>query len=151
MEITFDNLTRFSKECFYDNRYPQARPMKIMLEEIGKIIDISGIKVVYPKNLFVDDKHVEIYLFNDKRQIMKVTYESGEVYTYLYFSKDIANIRSKINCDNNSRSLVVKFSNGEVIALNSIDDTNTYYTNRFDELIISIWKLFLTSKTPVKE
>lgn len=151
MEITFEYLIRYSNECFYDSRNPQARPMRFMLEEIGKIIDISGIKVIYPKNLFVDDKQVEIYLFNDERQIMKVTYEGGEVYTSLYFSKDIVNISSKINCDNNSRSLLVKFSNGEVIELNSVDDTNTYHTYRFDELIIGIWKLFLTSKTPVEE
>lgn len=151
MEITFEYLTRYSSECFYDNRYPQARPMKFMLEEIGKVIDISGIKVIYPKNLFVDDKQIEIYLFDDKRQIMKVTYEGGVVYTCLYFSKDIVNISSKINCDNNSRSLAVKFSNGEVIEVNSVNDTNAYHIYRFDELIIGIWKLFLTSKTPVEE
>lgn len=151
MEITFKYLTRYSNECFYENRNPQARPMKYMLEEIGKVIDTSGIKVIYPKNLFVDDKQVEIYLFDDKRQIMKLTYESGEVHTCLYFSKDIVNISSKINCGNNSRSLLIKFSNDEVIEFNSVNDTNAYQTYLLDELIIGIWKLFLTSKTPVEE
>jgi len=121
-----------------------------MLEEIGKIMDISGIKVIYPKNLFVHDKQVEIYLFNGESQIIKVTYEGGEVYTCLYLSKDIVNISSKIKCDNNSRSLLIKFSNDEVIELNSLNDTNAYHTYRFDELIIGIWKLFLTNKTSVE-
>lgn len=82
---------------------------------------------------------------------MKLTYESGEVHTCLYFSKYIMNISSKINCGNNTRSLLIKFSNDEVIELNSVNDTNAYQTYLFDELIIGIWKLFLTSKTLVEE
>jgi hypothetical protein len=47
--------------------------------------------------------------------------------------------------------LAVKLSNGEVIELNSVNDTNTYHTYRFDELIIDIMKLFLTNKILAKE
>lgn len=151
MEITFQFLTQYSNECFYSGRNPQARPLKVMLEEINKVIDTSEIKVIYPKNLFVDDKQVEIYLFTDKRHIMKVTYENREVHTYLYFPKDIVNFSSKVNFEENSRSSVIKFSNSEMIELNSLNDTNTYHTYRFEELIIGIWKLFLSGNVPVKE
>lgn len=151
MEITFDFLMRYSNKCFYSERSSQARSLRFVLEEINKVIDVNEIKVIYPMNLFIDDKQIEIYLFNDKRNIMKVTYENKELNAYLYFFKDIVNFKSKINCENKSRSLSIDFSNGEKIEFNSINDTNSYYTNEFDELIIGIWKLFITNKIPTEE
>lgn len=146
MEITIDFLIRYANECFYSGKNLQARPLKFMLEEISKVIDISDIKIVYPKNLFIDDKQVELYLFNEKRQIMKVTYEDKEINTILYFLKDIVCLENKVNAEKRSRSLLIKFSNSEMIEFNNKNDTNSHYNDRFETLMIDITKLFTTSK-----
>lgn len=143
MEITLEYLRRYSNEGFYSNGKPQANALRFMLEEIYKIVDTKEIKIVYPKNLFMDNKQVEIYLFDDNRHIIKFTYENDELNTLLYFFKDIEYLKNKVNCNDDSRSLEIKFINSETIEFSSINDTNSYHTQRFDELIIDIYKVLL--------
>lgn len=122
-----------------------------MTDEINKVIDTTRIKVVYPKNLFIDNKQIEIYLFDDKEHILKITYENKEVSIRLYFLKDITRLKNSVNYEKESRSLTIEFSNGEIFEFNSTSDTNSYHMHRFDDLILDILKLSLRYEMPNKK
>lgn len=141
MEITLENLRRYSVEEFYSSRNPQVQALRYMTDEINKVIDTTRIKVVYPKNLFIENKQIELYLFDDREHIFKVTHENNEVCIFLYFLKDIIHIKNSVNFGNKSRTLTIEFSNGEIFEFNNTSDTNSHYMHRFDNLIVDIWKL----------
>jgi hypothetical protein len=143
VEITLENLRRYSMEGFYNSRNPQVQTLKYMTDEIIKVIDTTKIKVVYPKNLFIDNKQIELYLFDDGDHILKITYENKEVCIFLYLLKDITRLKNSVNYENKSRSLTIEFSNGEIFEFNSASDTNSYHMHRFEDLIIDIWKSFI--------
>lgn len=135
MEITFDSLTQYSNECFYNNRYPQARPIKTMIEEIRKLIDVDTIRLAYPKNLFVDGKQVEIYLFDDKEHMFRVVCENEEVNIQVYLLKNVSRLESSSNYGEEPRLLTIEFLNGESFRFDSRTDTNSYHVQRFNDLI----------------
>ena len=143
MEITLENLRRYSMEGFYNSRNPQVQTLRYMTDEIIKVIDTTKIKVVYPKNLFIDNKQIELYLFDDGDHIFKITYENKEVCIFLYLLKDITRLKNSVNYENKSRSLTIEFSNGEIFEFNSASDTNSYHMHRFEDLIVDIWKSFI--------
>jgi hypothetical protein len=112
------------------------------------LFDPNSIKVIYPKNLFLNDKQVELFLFTDKKQIIKVTYEKGEVHTDLYFSK---NLSMYINISDYCRSLNIRFIDGDEIEFNSKNDTDHANTGSFNDLIVAIWKVLLSGDKTVRD
>lgn len=148
MEITIDRLEKYAKANFYITDIPQAKPLYFMLKEVNELFDPNSIKVIYPKNLFLNDKQVELFLFTDKKQIIKVTYEKGEVHTDLYFSK---NLSMYINISDYCRSLNIRFIDGDEIEFNSKNDTDHANTGSFNDLIVAIWKVLLSGDKTVRD
>lgn len=146
MEINLEKLRSYSHYRFYSGSDPQARALKFMLDEIYSLIDINEIKIVYPKNLFIDSKQIEIYCFLYSGHMIKITSENNELKILSRYCKDIISLEHKINLNTVSKSLMIQFSDGEAIELDSMNDTNLHHREKFDTLIVEIYKLLGLSK-----
>ncbi|MDM5434394.1 DUF3908 family protein [Bacillus hominis] len=95
-----------------------------LLKYAKKLVPISEDIKVYSKNLYTNEAGVkkELYFFNiDKIYILKEV-NAGINYRILY-KKDINNIEYKIS-DNDEKIVIlkIKFSNGEMVEMNSVSD-----------------------------
>ncbi|MBB6215065.1 uncharacterized protein YbcI [Anaerosolibacter carboniphilus] len=143
MDINFGQLKEYSSRAFYSSDNPQARVLSFIINEIEKIFDASDIVFAYPKNLFINNKQVELFLIDSKKQLIKAIYEDKNLTISVYFAKDIINFYNKVNHEDDSRSLIIKFASSETIEFNSRNDTNTHHIQRFDALILEMCKFMM--------
>lgn len=124
---------------------PQISELNFLLGEIESIIHVDDIKVIYPKNLFRADKHVEIYILNQNYLIQAVL-EAKKVVTNVFRLQDIAQFISVFDSQSQARTLILKFVDSETIELNSMQDTDGINTQRFSRLVLEMFKVLTAVK-----
>lgn len=105
-----------------------------------RLIKEENIKCFYLKNLFVEDKVLEIDLFCNDGRIVKVGLQDNNfIVTEVYDAKNIVKVTLKENHKYEyEKELFIQFNTGEVLSLNSKNDTNEHYVNEFSKIIEDI-------------
>lgn len=144
MEINLENLDYiFRNDKVFINRR--------MLETLFEYVDKEKIEQIYPKNLFVDEKELEIYVFT-KEKIIVITSlrEQNKKCNNVYIKLNVIKKQSINNLiitneDNNTREvqLEIILKDGQKICFNNIDDTNKTHQNNFKKLIQKLSKSLL--------
>jgi hypothetical protein len=116
-----------------------------MIKNLDRTIDTKNIVHFYPQYSYVKDKPTTLYLFMDKK-VLKVSNNDKKIRIDMFDYKDITeiNVETDDYYGNDRRILNVKFSNGEHIYLNSIEDTYDDWEDEFDDKIIMIFNYLLT-------
>lgn len=132
------------KSYYYNRSFGGRKEQSIceIFQKAEKVINEKDIFLFYPKNLFVEDKPFELYLFSSDNRIVKCTVEN-ETYisTTVFNTNRIASIKGKENSiDYSDRILFISFKNGENVEFNSSIDTNSSHKNNFSNLIEQIFK-----------
>lgn len=151
MDISYNQLrTWVNNQLFNPRLNMQISILNLLFEEIEKTIDVEDIALIYPKNLFVENVLVDLYLFNKTEYLIKFAYDDKRIITTVLYLKDVTFVEGIIDLRDGTRSLSVKFNNGETLELSSVKDTNVNHRRSFSDLILEINK-YLTFKKCNKE
>ncbi|MGM0806506.1 MAG: DUF3908 family protein [Bacillota bacterium] len=135
-EMTLDNFIQYSAQSGREN----GNRFLVIVDFIEKYLNKEDVKVFYPKNLFVDEKLVEIYFFkNDKVVIVKET-DFGMKSEIINFNQ-IRSLTMDYQGEYSPVTLKIEFNNGVKIELSDQYDTNSVWSNRFTHKIENVFKL----------
>ena len=137
------------KQLLQSNRYSnnKSRIFSDILFKIEELVDVDTIRFFYPKNLFVVDKDLEAYLvFEDKilwGRMLPNKSNNNFVLEILRF-KDITDLKYDCSCCRDGfHKLTIKFKNGTTIVFNSMEDTNSSWCHKFEDLIKDLLKFLI--------
>lgn len=119
----------------------KTRNCRSIFNNIEMFVNPNEIRFFYPKNLFVKEKDLEIYIFlNDK--IIKGGIVDNNIELNIYNLKNLIGLRCEcINYyEEFYHKIVMNFINEDVIILNSIDDSKDTWRYKFEEQIKDIIK-----------
>lgn len=137
-----------NKRYFDSHRYSDknARKYSDMLCKIEEFIDPSDIKLFYPKNLFVDDKDLEVYVILDRNILRGRILDDNKMELTTLRLKDL--LHFKCECTYNIEGfhkLTLRFKNDEVVIFDSMEDSNDSWRYKFENQIKELTKLFVQS------
>lgn len=111
------------------------------------IVGEKDIKLFYPKNIFIEEKEFELYLFCHDNRILKVSEENNFIVTNVYNTNNIDKVVLKENYKNeNEKILEIRFKDNEFFTFNSNDDTNEYHKRILASVIEEICKNIISCK-----
>lgn len=139
MEVSYVEIKRYFENHRYSNN--QARKYSNMLFKIEEFIDVNTIRLFYPKNLFVDDKELEVYVvFEEKILRGRILEDTNIEITTLKF-KNLTDFKCECTCKSEGfHRLTMKFENNETVVLDSMEDTNTSWSHKFENQIKELVK-----------
>jgi hypothetical protein len=147
MDITYNHLKTYVRnQLFYPLINRQLSVLNSSFGEIEKTINAEDITLIYPKNLFLDNNFVEMYIFDNKEHLIMSIYKDELITSKIFCLRDITLVDSTFNLQNDARTLILKFRDGDIVELNSTRDTNSNHSRTFSELILGISRLILNSR-----
>ncbi|AFU12934.1 hypothetical protein MC28_1512 [Bacillus thuringiensis MC28] len=142
--ITLNELFDVVSRERYSNRTShQAAVLIETLNESGVVKIIDENYILYPKNLFREDKDVELFFFKKKEIIVCKINADGDVSVQNFLSKNVDKFEmNKLNADKQTVELSIHITNEEPIHLSNKGDTNQYWSRKFYTLILDIYNNF---------
>lgn len=131
---------------FESHRYhdPKARRYSAIFLNIEEFIDPNKISIFYPKNMFVDDKDLEIYAFLERKVLRGRVLDNNKIEIKLLHLKDLKDFICECTYDEEYYyKLTLKFNNNEVIVFDSLVDTNFSWKNKFNKEIKEIIQVII--------
>lgn len=145
--VTYNEI----KNYFHGRRF-YGNTKEAIISRIFNRADIlvgeKNIKLSYPKNIFLEDKFLELYLFCYDQRIVKISVEDDKFITTNFFNKDnIEKVILKENYKNDcEKMLEIRFKDNEIFKFNSGNDTNEYYRTELASIIEEICKNIILYK-----
>lgn len=137
--LKYNNL----KNYFYNRSYGNTKEAIIsrVLNKAEALVGEKDIELFYPKNLFVEDKCFELYLFCYDHRIIKIREEDGKFIVTSFLNKNnIEKVMLKENYENDyEKVLKIKFKGDEVFQFNSRNDTNEHHRKNLADIIEQIF------------
>lgn len=91
---------------------------------------------VYPKNLYLKNKSIELYVFTPDKRLVIIKHQNKET---LLSTRLINNLKvMEYRSSDQKRELTFSFLDGTTISLSPKSDTTTAYISSFNEQIILI-------------
>lgn len=119
----------------------KSRQQWAIFYNIEEFINPNNISVFYPKNMFVEDENLEIYIFLERKILRGRIIDDGRIEIKVLFLKDIKDFICECIYDGEYyHKLTFEFINGEIIELDSMLDTNFSWRNKFEKTIKEIIK-----------
>lgn len=123
----------------------KSRKHWALFYNIEEFINPNKINIFYPKNMFVQDKDLEIYIFLESKILRGRIIDDARIEIKVLFLKDIKDFTCEcINEGEYYHKLTLKFINGEIIELDSMVDTNFSWRNKFEKTIKEIIQNFIS-------
>lgn len=119
-----------------------------IFRKADSLVEEKDIELFYIKNLFLQDKEFELYLFYNNNRILKIGVEDGKfITTNLLDKNNIEKVTLKENYTKSyEKILEIKFKNGENFKFDSINDTNEYNDLNLASIIEQIFKSLISYK-----
>lgn len=122
--------------------------IRIVFKKADSLIEEKDIELFYAKNLSIENKQFELYLFCNNGRILKIGEEDGKFITTNLLNKN--SIEKVTLKENYARSyekiLEIKFKNGETFKFDSINDTNQYSDLNLTNIIEQIFENLISYK-----
>lgn len=132
------------QDYFHGKLYSNSKEAIVsrILKRASEIVEEKDIKLFYPKNIFVDEKIFELYLFCQDNRIMKISEENDSfIVTNFYNIGNMDKFVLKENYKNDSEKILeIKFKDSESFIFNSYNDTNEYHRRDLADIIEEICK-----------
>lgn len=124
----------------------KSREQWSIFYNMEELIDSNKINIFYPKNMFVEDKNLEIYIFLDNKIVRGRVIDEGRIEIKILSLKDIKDFTCEYIKDGEYyHKLTLEFINGEIIELDSMVDTNFSWRNKFEKAIKEIIEKIIKS------
>ncbi len=134
------------KGYFEGHRYHdlKARKYSAIFRNIEEFIDPNIINIFYPKNMFVDGKDLEIYIFLESKILRGRVLDNNITEIKILYLKDLKDFICECTFDEEyHHKLTLKFYNDEVIVLDSLVDTNYSWKYKFEKEIKEIIQIII--------
>lgn len=134
MKRDYEEIKNYFKQHAKDN----DKDLKYisMIDEIEHFVDVKKIRGCYPKNLFVDEKELELYLIMDDKMLRCTGAEEERIELTVFRFNDIIDMRFDFAFGFMiTHKLELKFKNGETVVLDSQKDTNDGWIHKFEDEI----------------
>jgi len=134
------------KDYFRGDRYndQKSRRYYSIFCNIEKFINTDDIKLFYPKNLFLNDKELEVYIFLDGKILRARPLEVNNIELKILYLKDLIDFTCECIYDGEEYyyKLVLKFTTDELV-FNKNEDTINGWGYKFEEQIKNITKILI--------
>lgn len=142
MNLDYIELKRyFDREKFSAQK---ARKYSAIFSKIEEVIDPSEIELVYPRNLFLDDKDLEFYILLSGKILRCILLDDKTIQLQIFNLEDLKDFKCEGLYDEEGfYKLTLKFENGEVIVFSSIEDSNDNWRYQFNEHIKELVKMLI--------
>lgn len=134
------------KDYFDSERFSGQKPRKYsaIFSKIETVIDTGKIEMVYPKNLFLDDKDLEVYVVSGGKILSCILLDDKKIQLQILNLKDLKNFKCEGLYDEKGfRRITLEFGNDEVITFDSDEDTNDDWKSAFREHIKDLAKVVI--------
>lgn len=135
MEYTIDNLLKV-----LSNRGEVSKDV-VFLRKVRELI--KNERITYLKNLFRDDKPLEVYSFDGETVIGATRDEEDKniiIEKRRYTEITLVEYREDLSTYRNRNRIEIVFSNKSTILLNNEEDTNEYHAASYAEIIQEIFQ-----------
>ncbi|HAX73223.1 MAG TPA: hypothetical protein DCY20_06840, partial [Firmicutes bacterium] len=113
------------KEISFRYLDQQAIEITYMLNEVSQLIVLTESTIIYPKNLYHNKEQLELYIFYEQGQILKVTHVQEVTKIETMFKHQLTNITYESGLE--TGMLELSFVDGRVIKLTPHVETNHIY------------------------
>ncbi len=131
------------RNAYYDER---AWKYSAIISNINELINPNQVKLYYPKNLYIEGKDLELYLFVDRKIIFGKNTEKNNVVIKIYFLNDIIDFTYKCTYHGEEyfHILILKINNGDTLEFDSMNDATSYSRKyELEEIIKEIGKMII--------
>lgn len=123
---------------------PKSRKNSAIFHNIEEFIDLNEINIFYPKNMFVEDKDLEIYIFLESKILRSRLIDNDIIEIKILYLKDIKDFICECMCDGEYyHKLILKFPNDEIIVFDGTVDANIGWRNKFNKTIKKIIRIII--------
>lgn len=123
---------------------PKFRKNSAIFHNIEEFIDLNEINIFYPKNMFVEDKDLEIYIFLESKILRSRLIDNDIIEIKILYLKDIKDFICECMCDGEYyHKLILKFPNDEIIVFDGTVDANIGWRNKFNKTIKKIIRIII--------
>ncbi|AYO31666.1 DUF3908 domain-containing protein [Biomaibacter acetigenes] len=146
MNIDFREVKEYYRSNLFSDE--TSRQYAGMFEKVSQIVNENDILYFYPKYLFVDEQTLQLYLFLKNNKFIKVWInDDKQIVIECFNTNEIKNFAYECPLDDyGEHKLTLFFEKGiEGIEFNSKKDTNENWKYKFDKVIYSIVKYFVTT------
>ncbi len=142
MKIDYVEIKGFFEGYRYHE--PKSRKYSAMFHSIEELINSDDIKLFYPKNLFVDDKDLEVYIVLEGKILRGRFLDDNKIELRVLHLKDLKDFKCEgIYNEEGFQKIILQFKNGEEIVFNSMEDTNDNWKYKFKEHIKDVAKMLI--------
>lgn len=120
--------------------FDEADKYTSILQVVEKFLDKEQIIVFYPKNLFVDEKQLEVQIY-EKDRVVILNHNEEEVKVRVLKYQLIEKVELIYTGYYEPLTLKINFRTGDSLELNELDDTNSTWRRSFTSKIEEIFKL----------
>ncbi|GGG07553.1 DUF3908 family protein [Paenibacillus abyssi] len=115
------------------------RQIAVVLRQL--IQDSNAKHILYPKGLFIKDSNEEVYIF-ESNGVMRFSVKDHSVSVETWKYLDIQKLELSLSPRNNqhNKTLSICFSNGDVIKLDSCNDTNDHWSHNYAEKLLELFQ-----------
>lgn len=116
------------------------KPENLVVEAIKRFVNVEGIKEFYPKNIFLEGKQLEVFVFTDKN--LTVFSFNQSVLSLKTVKYDLIKL-TELSIYSNDRSrekIVIQCEHGEYV-LDPFNDTNDTWNDRLAIKLPRIYSL----------
>lgn len=137
-EMNFEKFSQFAYHGSVDYRDRQ-RYLKFV-DMINRYIEKDHIAAFYPKNLFLDENDLTIYIFQEHHFSILQETNNGSMSLVTYKYRDITKLELIYSDERQYSSLKVMIGENDFI-FNPHEDTNRAWAYAFGKLIDDMYKL----------
>jgi hypothetical protein len=113
-------------------------------EKLQEYIHQESVKLFYPKNLFVEEKETELYLFTEDKLFIVTGEEQRSNFNVLSLKEiDDINFETTFLTGKALIKINIMFKNGREIVFNSLEDTNQSWSYAFSKKINNLFLLLI--------
>jgi hypothetical protein len=132
------------KKLLSNYSFQYGEKYESILSAMERFLDEKEIKIFYPKFLFLDDKQLEVQIYQ-KNQLIIFHNKQPEVKIEVLPFKQINKVELMYGGYYQPWGLEINFHNGDIIRLNNKEDTNSSWNRHFTTKIEAIFNLLINS------
>lgn len=142
MKIHYAEIKRYFEGYRYYEQ--KSRKYSAIFRSIEELINPNEIKIFYPKNLFLDDKDLEIYIVLNGKLLRWRFGDDKKIELRILHLKNLKDFKCEGICNEEGiYKIILEFETGEEIAFNSMDDSIDNWKYTFKEHITEIAKTLI--------
>lgn len=141
MSIDYEEVRDYYRGFNYNDE--RNKENSHIFSKIEELININEIKSFYPKNLFLDEKKLEVYIFFENKLLLGQNFKNDKVKIKIIDLNYLKEFKIESNWYEEGINRITLKLDQEEIVFNSLEDSNENWKYRFKEEINNIFQLLI--------